>query len=420
MKIYYFLSKKIIRETTRRGIMGVALAPGLLLLPSCGPEEKQADFSQHPDLFSISAKDCAGCHQEIFEEWRDSMHAQSSPMKDPIHGAMYRKLMGSPTESGLTKKGKFPVCLNCHVPLAARAQETKVDKKPVYQEGVTCVACHGVKDFKGSTNNKGKPLYGIRGFVYSGRDKTLAGVSGKNYSPRPGPGQEYHPLPIDGQNTVLKTNQVCQACHEKRSNFHGVPVCRTGEEHREVGQQADCVSCHMPVVNGRASHRMLAGHGSEKDLSRGIRLLLKKGPQQSTIRVVLENRLPHNYPTGAPFRNLTLRLTGVDQQGKVVWQNYQQHPAKEDPRAWLRLVFGDEKGKPVGPPKAKKILKDSRLKPYEKREVVYELPTGKAIARVKAELAYWLVLPAQARGMGAKWPPHLKQPKIVGRASLRL
>ena len=35
-----------------------------------------------------TARTCSVCHQEIYDQWRGSMHAQSSALKDPIHGAM--------------------------------------------------------------------------------------------------------------------------------------------------------------------------------------------------------------------------------------------------------------------------------------------------------------------------------------------
>ncbi len=42
----------------------------------------------------VSSKLCGECHQEIYKEWSNSMHAQSTALDDPIHGAFYRKVMG--------------------------------------------------------------------------------------------------------------------------------------------------------------------------------------------------------------------------------------------------------------------------------------------------------------------------------------
>ncbi|MGF1546092.1 MAG: multiheme c-type cytochrome, partial [Thiotrichales bacterium] len=65
----------------------------------------------------VSSKVCGECHQEIYDEWKGSMHAQSTALTDPIHGAFYRSEVGDPTQEGQTMKdGKFPVCLGCHAP----------------------------------------------------------------------------------------------------------------------------------------------------------------------------------------------------------------------------------------------------------------------------------------------------------------
>ena len=33
---------------------------------------------------------CKKCHEEIYNQWKSSMHAKSTALKDPIHEAMYQ------------------------------------------------------------------------------------------------------------------------------------------------------------------------------------------------------------------------------------------------------------------------------------------------------------------------------------------
>ena len=44
-------------------------------------------------------------------------------------------------------------------------------------------------------------------------------------------------------------------------------------------------------------------------------------------------------PTGAPFRNMYLKVTAYDQGGNVVWENAKGHPAKEDKKAFMFLAI---------------------------------------------------------------------------------
>ncbi|MCU7882829.1 MAG: cytochrome c family protein, partial [Candidatus Thiodiazotropha sp. (ex Lucinoma annulata)] len=83
-------------------------------------------------IHQISSEVCQNCHKEIYKQWKGSMHAQSTALKDPIHGTFYKKVVGSPTEEGVKHKasGKYPICLQCHAPNAAVDKTTKLDAKP--------------------------------------------------------------------------------------------------------------------------------------------------------------------------------------------------------------------------------------------------------------------------------------------------
>lgn len=389
----------------------------LSLFPGCSEnehsEKEQPTVEHSSDAMHshhTSAGECKQCHTQIYDEWKSSMHSSSTALKDPLHGAVYKSVMGDPHQSGLTKNGKFPVCLKCHVPFAALDQETDIGSHPIYNEGVSCSVCHSVVEYKGNRGPNGKLRYGVDTFVYKNKDDDH----------RPEGIARLHPSMDMEKNLVFrKSNQVCMGCHDQRMNGQGTPVCNTGEEYRKAGAKPDCVQCHMPVVDGHVNHGMLAGHDfTGKTQARALRLHLDGKSTASGMQVVatLENRLPHKFPTAAPFRNLVFKIIAIDKSGKEIWSNFKEHPSKEDASAFMKVTFAGEDGKPAPPPKAVGILEDSRLEPYEKREFRYNIPAGE-VKEVRAEVLYNLVLPAQAKNEKMNLPDTWKKPVTAGVAT---
>lgn len=373
----------------------------------------------------VSSELCGTCHKEIYQEWSGSMHAQSTALKDPIHGAFYRNVIGDPTQEGVRKKGRFPVCLNCHAPNAAKEKSTKLDAKPAFNEGVNCVFCHTIKKFKGTDAPNGKLRLGLAAYEVS--DTHLQAPSGKTYSTSPVPQNPtpatppFHPFPMEGASSALhRTNDLCMGCHDRRKNFHGVPLCATGTEIADSKSFVACQSCHMPTTNGHADHSMLGGHDGAM-VRRAVTVVLETKHENDTIMatVRLQNRLPHKFPTGAPFRNAYLRLTAFDDAGNEVWKNYKTHPMKDDKQAMLVYVLGDGAGKPAMPPKAKEVLSDSRLAPNETKVLNYRIP-AKGVKLVRAELLYNLLLPKLVKNLDKVLTADLKAPKVAATSEVRL
>ena len=301
----------------------------------CSPALSAESTVQH-----VEAKACKQCHEEIYQQWAGSMHANSSALKDPIHGAFYKNVIGDPTEEGVkTKKGQYPVCLKCHAPVAAMEKKTKLDAKPAYAEGISCTTCHSFASFKGTDKPDGKPLYGID--AYEMDPNSLYGPSGITYTTERTPeGAKWPtPVPIQGNKSALfKSNDACMGCHEKRNNFHGTPLCRTGNEYRTGKNFVSCQACHMSIVtvpkmkDGKIvegetvtipDHTMAGGHDG-KMITRGIAMDMQTQREGDVLKTTLtvRNRLPHAYPTGAPFRNFYIRVATYDESGKQLWKNY--------------------------------------------------------------------------------------------------
>ena len=130
------------------------------------------------NIHHVSAEVCKSCHQDVYRQWSQSMHAQSTALSDPIHATFYKMVVGDPTQEGVVHKasGKFPVCLQCHAPNAARDKTTKLDANVAYSEGVNCVACHTLSSYKGIQGEGGKLRLGLKAYELS--DK-IQGVRGR-------------------------------------------------------------------------------------------------------------------------------------------------------------------------------------------------------------------------------------------------
>ncbi len=369
-----------------------------------------------PTLGHVSSETCAECHETIYQQWRRSMHSQSTAVSDPIFRSFYTSVVGDPLAEGVrTKAGKYPVCLKCHAPNAAREQKTDMDARPSFAEGVSCVTCHSFTTYRGTRAGGGVLLLGTDAYALS--ETTLHSASGAIMA---GPRDDSHPHPVTGNSMLLKTNAACMGCHDKRSNSKGVALCQTGDEIAAAEADVVCQACHLPTVNGVADHSMMGGHDPNV-VRRGLAMEVsaRREKDRVTAEVTLLNLLPHKLPTGAPFRHVFVRVVGLDANGKVRWQNFARHPFGENaPEALLAYHLGDAAGEFAPPPKATQVLGDTRLAPHERRVLRYVLPAA-GVVRVRAEAFYQLLLPPFVKKMGAKLPPELAAPKLIASAEAR-
>lgn len=394
------------------------------------------------NIHHVSSEVCANCHQEIYKQWQGSMHANSTALTDPIHGTFYKQVAGDPTEEGVLHKasGKFPICLQCHAPNAALDKTTKLDAMPAYLEGVNCVACHTLASYKGIEGPDGKLRLGMLSYEVadilqgpSGMNNRLAelassgddlfggaGIGGAD-SQKPNPhlgepvefeGKEIPALPMVGNPKLMKSSDSCMGCHDQRNNPHGVPLCQTGNEYRQSDSEVNCIACHMPIADGLANHAMGGGHDPAM-LKRALIFDIDTETDGENLKttVHIKNNLPHSMPTGAPFRNVYLKLTAYDDSGTVVWENAEGHPGKDDPQAYLSYALQDDEGMPAMPPTATKPGDDSRLAPHEERTLVYEIP-AETVALVRGELYYNLLWPVLVEKF-SHLPKDLTDPVLI-------
>lgn len=220
------------------------------------PGDADPHFEVYAKSQFPSASECATCHQQIYDEWAGSGHANAavSPMFHAFEETITKLSQGT--------VGYF--CLRCHAPVATTmgADRTRPiwDGPKVFREGVTCVACHRVKTPYVKANGERRIEPGdIHAPVYGGSDGTGNAIALKyrdffkvKSSPQEtAPAQAIHNRTI--QFEELNQSTFCMSCHQVAvqpgiklevvwDQYRASPACREG---------VSCQDCHMGRVPGR-------------------------------------------------------------------------------------------------------------------------------------------------------------------------
>jgi hypothetical protein len=242
-------------------------------------------------------KDCRACHSDIFELWKNSLHAQS--FENPTFRATFMTIQFSCGET-IAKD-----CLRCHAPMAYRANNFEPNS-PEMAEGVSCLFCHSIS----SINHGNIDTYytlDTSGVIYGPYE--ISGEAGHE--------TQYSPL-------YLKSD-LCAGCHEYINDF-GVGVLETYSEWKASSYPdngVDCQNCHMPIMPELSvadnyevenyyvtAHEFRGGH-SKINLAHAVALetTIAKNERKLDVEVKITNaESGHKLPTGIPSRKLVLNV----------------------------------------------------------------------------------------------------------------
>ncbi len=298
-------------------------------------------------LVSISAVSCGVCHQEIYDEWKQSTHAVA--FQDLQFQAEW-------------KKDKILTCLNCHTPLQNQQEfivkglingdyKTPVKElnphfdKNLQLESITCATCH----------------------VRSGNVIGIIGNSNTSHKTI--------------KDVEFLSEKLCVSCHNVIDELNPVLVCtfETGEEWGDNWAKRSgktCISCHMPEIErpifpgleNRKSHfHDFPGSGIPKFFDMKAKQLESLVIKESTVYTIysvgktLDYSLKvkngfagHSVPTGDPERFFLITFRLADDEGNILKK--EEHRIGEE---WQWY------------PVAKK-LSDNNLKPLEERAYVFK------------------------------------------------
>lgn len=337
--------------------------------------------NSNPEFYGISrhsytsSEVCARCHQDIYDVWKDSMHAKS--VDDPVFMADFIMVQ--------LRQGKElkPYCLSCHAPTTVATGDFDL-RSGFSKEGVTCDFCHTVSGL------------GLPG-------------QGDYYKVDPGP-VKYGPFK-DAESPAHDTefsdnhakSEFCAGCHQL-VNKNGVAVMSTFTEWKEsqyAKEGIQCQNCHMPIVYDMkvvdpsikesshfvTAHEFRGGH-SLINLTHAadIETDVQTSGRVATVTTRITNsESGHKLPTGTPARSVILNTRILDGGGNLL----------ADINKVYRKVLVDEDGTIIENNAAMildsyKVFSDNRIAPKETRVETFEfdIPEGIDHFTVESRLQY--------------------------------
>jgi tetratricopeptide (TPR) repeat protein/nitrate/TMAO reductase-like tetraheme cytochrome c subunit len=234
------------------------------------PSQAEAQFSGflQPSDFP-SAEYCGACHQAIYRQWRQSVHANS------FRAPYYKKNV----ELLISEKGiEFTRhCEGCHNPIAlftGSLTTSSTVKRDFDEDGVTCTGCHSIVRLK--------PETGVGSYVM-GKPAVLVDDDGK-----PVPGlptasvilshPAWHKRAM--MREFYRTPEFCGACHKANlpRELNGYKWLRAFSTYDEWQQSSwarqspapfykkpevsTCQTCHMPRVKEPGDEMAAAPDGT--------------------------------------------------------------------------------------------------------------------------------------------------------------
>ncbi|MBI5180976.1 MAG: hypothetical protein HZA05_06200 [Nitrospirae bacterium] len=256
-----------------------------------------------------SAKVCGECHVEIYNMWKNSLHAMS--LEDPIFQAA--NIIAFKNTNGETKV----LCIRCHAPITYINKDYDL-KQEITKEGVTCDFCHSVTvvDFK----NRDNPYKLEPGLTKNG---PLGGLTSPVHKTR--------------RLKLFETSDLCGACHDF-TDQNNVTILGTYSEWKAgpyAKEGIHCQDCHMPRKEGRIvaenikksdvkfinDHNIQGGHSIEQ-VKKAIKVEVKevkRYPDKLKVFVDVSNvGSGHMVPTGTPSRKIVLDVTVKTTTGQLL------------------------------------------------------------------------------------------------------
>ena len=194
----------------------------------------------------------AGCHKDIYDEWAPSAHRYAA--MDPLFRSV-QKRMGEQKGSEATR-----YCGGCHDPISLFSGSKNLFKKELtnpmgYNEGVSCVTCHAIKeaDVKGNAAYVIDPPERYLGELRTGVASRLL----SDFLIRAYPEQHVESF----QRPLYKTPEYCGTCHkqfidETLNDIGWVQLQNQYDNWRksrwnhpgDPTETVECRECHMPLT----------------------------------------------------------------------------------------------------------------------------------------------------------------------------
>jgi hypothetical protein len=357
-------------------------APSLARTPGNAPIEARV-------LAGSAGCGTAGCHDQIAREWKPSAHRYAAMDKafQAIQLTMARQ--NGPTSTRY--------CAGCHDPISlfSGTKNIATDEQALtglhgYQEGVSCLSCHAIKQ----TDVRGNAQYMVQAPPrYIGElEYDESGATGwrlvRDFLIRAYPAQHTTAL----SKVMFKQPEYCAACHKQfvdeevnkvgwvqlQNQFDNWRTSKWARTRNDPTRTVECRECHMPLVDSHdpaagdpqdynrsatdakhRSHRFLGGNQLMPRLHR-----LEGADEHTRLTDAwLQGKVPireiaHKWPGGGvPAVSIEVMAPAAARAGEpitvktVITSNKVGHDFPTGPldmiQAWVELVAHDEDGRVV-------------------------------------------------------------------------
>lgn len=344
----------------------------------------------HKDADTAS---CKKCHPTITKEFEESMHKHSSIYNDKIHKAVWDL---HPAKA----KGDYK-CSKCHTPNAKTKEEQT--------QGITCLTCHTIKsitkDSKSNINNyngEKKSFYSAE--VGREKEKVVYKTTTSWWGNKTTVGSAYHD--IDYTNKDFYTGNVCMGCHSHKQNSNQFDVCRI-EEDGAKNEKENCITCHMPKIEGSATtvrisqkhsfHGFSGARKNSKMLAKYVDIDFVKNSKG--FKITVENKAPHNLLTH-PLRVVKLKTNIFRDSKKIELKTH----------TFVKIIGTDSK--PTMPWLATEVVKDTMIKAKEKRVIDFE-ENLKSGDKIEVILGFYVVNPKALKKLNLEGDKEVSEFKIL-------
>ncbi len=318
-----------------------------------------------------SARVCGNCHVDIYDSWKNSLHAFS--LSDPVFDTAYMQALKAGGDQAKH------LCLRCHAPLTAFTGDFDL-REGITREGVSCDFCHTITAVH--LDKPEKPYSTEPGLVKRSVLRQVASpVHQVVYSP------------------LHETAELCGGCHNLVSPS-GAAIMSTYDEWRAgpyPGEGKPCQHCHMVLRSGKVVSRDVKDTPTEEihlhnlihdtDQLRSAMTVEVVGTARTTgdisVDVEVENvGSGHKVPTGVPSRELVLT---VSLQAGSKQSSQERH---------YRKVVADDQGNVITHDfeamlRGAQIVSDNRIAPRERRREHFSFaPFGSGTLKVVATVSY--------------------------------
>jgi hypothetical protein len=210
----------------------------IIVAAMCLVPETNADFGagQNAPIEPMSSgaymnpEVCSKCHQRIFGQYTESMHAKA--FSDPVFFNQVYNVLLPQAKRNPELMRRAGLCLACHSPTTFLTQGQRLPPREYLNQnpdGVTCDFCHTISGYKGS-------VPGSANYISSPGETKLGPLKFNT---------TYH----HQYSALHRKSEFCGICHDA-TNAHGVQMLSTYSEWKsspwpEKGIQ--CQDCHMNV-----------------------------------------------------------------------------------------------------------------------------------------------------------------------------